>query len=101
MGMKNIINRSLPALPDSNAGLRLFHYVISIKFVDRSNITTQLGIFDAIKKLGAFSIQDQKDHIYILDFKSEFAKDRMEERLKEIAGPAPLFNYTIEEVLRV
>lgn len=93
------MNRSLPGSPDSNAGLGLFHYIISVRFVDGSNITTQLGIFDAIKKLGVFSIQDQKNHVYILDFKSELAKDRMEERLKKIASPAPLFEYAIKEAL--
>ena len=100
-GMKNIVNRNLSASPDSTAGLELFHYLVSIKFIDKSNVTTQLGVFDAIKKLGAFSIQDQKNHIYILDFKSEFAKDGMEERLKELAGPDRLFDYTVKEVLRV
>jgi hypothetical protein len=78
----------------------MLHCIISIKFIDKSNITTQLGIFDAIKKLGAFSIQDQKNHVYILDFKSESAKDGIEERLKELAGPGLLFDYTIKEVLR-
>lgn len=99
--MKNTINRNLSGSPDSTAGLELFYYIVSIKFIDKSNVTTQLSIFDAIKKLGAFSIQDQKNHVYILDFKSEFAKDKMEERLKEIAGPGPLFDYTVKEVLRV
>ena len=99
--MKNIVDSNSTVNSNSNAKLGFSRYKISIKFVDKSNISTQLGIFDAIKKLGAFSIQDQKDHIYILDFKSEFAKDKMEERLKEIAGPTPLFDYTIKEVLRV
>ena len=99
--MKNIVDGNSTVNLNSNAKLGFSRYKISIKFVDKSNISTQLGIFDAIKKLGAFSIQDQKDHVYILDFKSEFAKDKMEERLKEIAGPAPLFDYTIKEVLRV
>ena len=92
------MSRGLPGSPDFNAGLKLFHYIISIKFTDGSSVTAQLGIFDAIKKLGAFSIQDQKNHIYILDFKSEFAKDKMEERLKEIAGLGPLFDCTVKEV---
>jgi len=70
-------------------------YIVSIKFLAGSNVLTQLDVFDAIKKLGTFSIQDQKDHVYILHFKSEFAKDAMEERLKELTGPNGLFNYTV------
>ncbi|MDO8806130.1 MAG: hypothetical protein Q7R35_17075 [Elusimicrobiota bacterium] len=99
--MKKTITRNLSASPDSNAGSGLFHYVISVKFIDRANVTAQLSAFDAIKTLGTFSIQDQKNHVYILDFKSEFAKGAMEERLKELAGPGLLFDYTVEEVLRV
>jgi len=70
-------------------------YIVSIKFLAKSNVLTQLDIFDAIKKLGTFSIQDQRDHVYILHFKSEFTKDVMEERLKELTGPSGLFNYTV------
>lgn len=70
-------------------------YIVSIKFLAKSNVITQLDIFDAIKKLGAFNIQDQKDHVYILNFRSEFTKDGIEERLKELTGPAGLFNYTV------
>ena len=70
-------------------------YIVSIKFLDKSSVLTQLGIFDAIKKLGTFTVQDQRDHVYILNFKSESATDAIEERLKEIAGPAGLFNYTV------
>ena len=70
-------------------------YIVSIKFLAGSNVLTQLAIFDAIKKLGTFSIQDQKDHVYILLFRSEFTTDGLEERLKEIAGPAGSFNYTV------
>lgn len=70
-------------------------YIVSIKFLDKSSVLKQLGIFDAIKKLGTFSIQDLKDHVYILHFKSEFTSDVIEERLKEIAGPATQFSYTV------
>lgn len=70
-------------------------YIVSIKFLAKCNLLAQLDVFDAIKKLGAFSIQDQKDHVYILHFKSEFAKDGIEERLKELTGPDELFNYTV------
>ncbi len=70
-------------------------YIVSIKFINKPTITTQLDIFEAIKKLGTFSVQDQKDRVYILEFKSEFTLDGMEERLKELAGPAKLFNYTV------
>ena len=70
-------------------------YIVSIKFLAGSNVLTQLAIFDAIKKLGTFSIQDQKDHVYILLFRSEFTTEGLEERLKEIAGPAGSFNYTV------
>ena len=70
-------------------------YIVSIKFIDRSGVLAQLAIFDAIKKLGTFSIQDQKDHVYILLFRSEFTADGLQERLKEIAGPAGSFNYTV------
>ncbi|HCE97103.1 MAG TPA: hypothetical protein DER10_01250 [Elusimicrobia bacterium] len=70
-------------------------YIVSIKFLAGSNVLAQLAIFDAIKKLGTFSIQDQKDHVYILLFRSEFTTDGLEERLKEIAGPAGSFNYTV------
>ncbi len=70
-------------------------YIVSIKFLAQSNVLKQLDVFDAIKKLGTFSIQDQKDHVYILHFRSEFTKDGIEERLKELAGPAGLFNYTV------
>lgn len=73
-------------------------YIVSIKFLDKSSVLKQLAIFDAIKKLGTFNIQDQKDHVYILHFKSESTTDGIEERLKEIAGPAKLFNYTVCEV---
>lgn len=72
-------------------------YIVSIKFINNPGVITQLGVFDAIKKLGTFSIQDQKDHVYILLFKSELTTEGIEERLKEIAGPAGLFNYTVCE----
>lgn len=72
-------------------------YIVSIKFLAKSTVLAQLNIFDAIKKLGTFSIQDQRDHVYILLFKSEFTTEGIEERLKEIAGPANLFNYTVCE----
>ncbi|MBU2574889.1 MAG: hypothetical protein KKH28_12510 [Elusimicrobia bacterium] len=96
--MKNIVNRNLSVSPDFNAGLGLSHCIISIKFIDKASVITQLDIFDALKKLGTFRVQDQKKHVYILDFKSEFAKGKMEKRLKELAGPDRLFDYTIEEV---
>ncbi|MDO8805904.1 MAG: hypothetical protein Q7R35_15905 [Elusimicrobiota bacterium] len=70
-------------------------YIVSIKFVNKPAITTQLDIFEAIKKLGTFSIQDQKDQVYILEFKSEFTQVWLEERLKDLAGPAEVFNYTV------
>lgn len=70
-------------------------YLVSIKFLGKSNITTQLDIFDAIKKLGTFSIQDQKERVYVLEFKSEFTQNWLEERLKDLMGPAGLFSYTI------
>lgn len=73
----------------------MYRYIVSIKFLAKSNVLKQLDVFDAIKKLGAFSIQDQKDHVYILHFRSEFTKDGIEERLKEITGPDELFNYTV------
>lgn len=73
-------------------------YIVSIKFLANSSVLTQLEVFDAIKKLGTFNIQDQKDHVYILNFKSGSATDGIEERLKEIAGPSRLFNYTVCEV---
>lgn len=72
-------------------------YIVSIKFLTKSTVLAQLNIFDAIKKLGAFNIQDQKDHVYILLFKSELTADGIEERLKEIAGPTGLFSYTVCE----
>jgi len=72
-------------------------YIVSIKFLAKSNVITQLDTFDAIKKFGTFSIQDQRDHVYILLFKSESTTEGIEERLKEIAGPAGLFNYTVCE----
>jgi len=72
-------------------------YIVSIKFINKSSVLAQLAIFDAIKKLGTFSIQDQKDHVYILLFRSELTTDGLEERLKEIAGPAGSFNYTVCE----
>lgn len=72
-------------------------YIVSIKFIDKSSVLAQLAIFDAIKKLGTFSIQDQRDHVYILLFRSELATEELEERLKEIAGPTNLFNYTVCE----
>lgn len=72
-------------------------YIVSIKFLAKSTVLAQLNIFDAIKKLGTFSIQDQKNHVYILLFKSEFTTEGIEERLKEIAGPAGLINYTVCE----
>lgn len=70
-------------------------YIVSIKFIDKSSVLAQLAIFDAIKKLGTFSIQDQRDHVYILLFRSELTTEGLEERLKEIAGPAGSFNYTV------
>ena len=70
-------------------------YIVSIKFPARSTVLAQLTIFDAIKTFGAFSIQDQRDHVYILLFRSELTTEGIEERLKEIAGPAGLFNYTV------
>lgn len=72
-------------------------YIVSINFPARSTVLAQLTIFDAIKKFGAFSIQDQRDHVYILLFKSELTPAGIEERLKEIAGPAGSFNYTVCE----
>ena len=72
-------------------------YIVSIKFLAKSSVLAQLEIFDAIKKFGTFSIQDQRDHVYILHFKSEFTKDGIEERLEELTGPAGLFNYTVCE----
>lgn len=72
-------------------------YIVSIKFMAKSTVLAQLNIFDAIKKLGTFSIQDQRDHVYILLFKSELTTEGLEERLKEIAGPGNLFNYTVCE----
>lgn len=72
-------------------------YIVSIKFLAKSSVLTQLDIFDAIKKFGTFSIQDQRDHVYILLFESELTTDGLEERLKEITGPAGLFNYTVCE----
>lgn len=75
----------------------MFRHIVSIKFLAKSSVLKQLEIFDAIKKFGTFSIQDQRDHVYILLFKSEFPPEGIEERLKEIAGPAGLFNYTVCE----
>ena len=99
--MKKTVDRKLSTNPNFNAGLGLSHYIISIKFIDKSALNTQLDVFDALRKLGTFSIQDQKKPVSILDFTSEFTKDKMEERLKELAGPDRLFDYTIEEALRV
>ena len=70
-------------------------YIVSIKFLDKSSVLKQLDIFDAIKKFGTFSIQDQRDHVYILHFKTELTMEGIEERLKELTGPAGLFNYTV------
>jgi len=70
-------------------------YIVSIKFTGKSDILTQLCVFDAIKKLGTFCIQDQKDRVYILEFKSELTQDWLEERFKNLAGPAEVFNYTV------
>ena len=75
----------------------MFRHIVSIKFLAKSSVLTQLDIFDAIKKFGTFSIQDQRDHVYTLHFKSEFTKDGIEERLEELTGPAGLFNYTVCE----
>lgn len=72
-------------------------YIVSIKFINNPGVIAQLGVFDAIKKLGTFSIQDQKDHVYILLFRSDFTTDVIKERLKEIAGPAGLFDYAVRE----
>ena len=98
--MEKPTESNLSVRPGSDAGAGLFRYRVSVKFVDKSDITTLLNTFDAIKKLGIFSIQDQNDRVYVLDFRSEFTKDEMEERLKEIAGPATLFDYTVEEAPR-
>jgi hypothetical protein len=99
--MEKTINHNLPVSPNSNAGLGLSHYIISIKFIEKSALNTQLDVFDALRKLGTFNIQDQKKPVSILDFSSEFTKDKMEEQLKELAGPDRLFDYTIEDALRV
>ena len=99
--MEKTVDRNLSVSPNSNAGSGLSRYIISIKFIEKCNLNTQLDVFDALRKLGTFSIQDQKKPVSILDFASEFTKDKMEERLKELAGPDRLFDYTIEDVLRV
>lgn len=70
-------------------------YIVSIKFINKSSVLAQLAIFDSIKKLGTFSIQDQRDHVYILLFRSELTTEGLEERLKEITGPVGSFNYTV------
>lgn len=87
---------SLPGRPDFNAGSGSSQYIINIKFIDNSSLNTRLDVFEAIKKLGVFNIQNLKNHIYILEFKSQFIKDELAERLKELAGPDKLFDYTIE-----
>jgi len=99
--MKHTVDGNMPVNSGSNIKSGLSRYKIAIKFIGKSNISTQLSVFDAIKKLGTFSIQDQQNHVYILDFKSEFTKDGMEGRLKEIASPDKLFDYTVEKILRV
>ncbi|MFH1619405.1 MAG: hypothetical protein ABIG11_05820 [bacterium] len=99
--MENIADNKSSASSNSSAGAGPFHYRISVKFIDTANVNTRLNAFDALKKLGTFSVQDQKKPVYILDFKSKFAKDKMEERLKELASSAKLFDCTIEEILSV
>ena len=93
--MKHTVDGNMPVNSGSNIKSGLSRYKIAIKFIGKSNISTQLSVFDAIKKLGTFSIQDQKEHVYILHFRSEFTKDGIEERLKELTGPDELFNYTV------
>lgn len=75
-------------------------YTITICFIGKSNANMRLDSFDAIKKLGTFNIQNEKNHVYTLDFSSELNKSGLEERLKEISGPAKLFNYGVEDVLK-
>lgn len=77
--MKKANRDSLPASKGFNAESGLFRYKISVKFPGRSDISKQLDVFDAIKKLGAFNIHDQRNHVYILDFQSGFAKHGLNE----------------------
>lgn len=96
--MEKIIDGQLPVSPGSKAGRELYRYCVSIRFHGASVTNMRLDVFDAIKGLGVFSIQNQKDHLYTLDFRTQFTKSGLEERLGELAGPAKRFEYTVEEV---
>lgn len=96
--MENTLDGRLSVNLNSKAGLGQNRYAVSIRFPGASSVNMRLDVFEAIKKLGVFSIQNQKDHIYILDFRTEFTKDGLEERLGELAGPAKLFECAVEGV---
>jgi hypothetical protein len=98
--MKNTVDSDQPVKLNSNPIPGPSCYRISIEFPDTSTSNTRLTVFDDIKKSGTFNIRNMNNHIYILDFKSVLTRDGVKERLKELAGPGALFNYTIEDVLQ-
>ena len=99
--MNNTFDGELAADLNPEAGRGPHRYAVSIRFPGTSTANMRLDIFDGIKKLGVFSIKNQKDHVYSLDFRSEFIDDVFKERLQELAGPTRLFEYTIEDIPHV
>ncbi len=71
--------------------------MVTIRFPRASTPTARLEIFDGIKRLGSFSIKDQRDHAYVLDFRSGLAKAELTERLKELAASPAGFEYALKE----
>lgn len=98
--MTNNIENQFPASLKSDINGELLNYRIVIKFLGVFTTKVQHGVFDALKTFGELYIRDMQTPIYILDFKSELKKVELEVRLKELAGPTALFNFTIDEILK-
>ncbi len=96
--MENTASGRPPVKSDLKAVPALQRYALSVRFPGNSKPNFRLDIFDGIKKLGLFSIQNERNHLYSLDFRTELTKDGLEEKLRELAGPAKLFEFTITEV---
>lgn len=98
VSMEKPAESKLPIEPALKAWRGLSRYVVSIRFPGTSTPNSRLDIFDGIKKFGIFSIQNQRNHLYSLEFRSELPRSGLEEKFKELAGAPALFEYAIVEV---
>ena len=61
--MKNLVDSDLSANLSSNAGSGLSRYRVSVKFIDKSGITTQLSVLTH-KEVGNLSIGSERSYLY-------------------------------------